>query len=70
MLAIFVISFSFRSRSLKINYYFASIKLILTTKIWAVPGGVRSSLSEEGRTWIRDRSIEHHYQLSVWVKLD
>lgn len=37
------------------------IELLGAKKIhpaWAVPGGVRSPLSEEGRTWIRDRLPE------------
>lgn len=37
------------------------IELLGARKIhsaWAVPGGVRSPLSEEGRTWIRDRLPE------------
>ncbi|MFB2937404.1 Ni/Fe hydrogenase subunit alpha [Aerosakkonemataceae cyanobacterium BLCC-F154] len=36
---------------------------------WAVPGGVRSPLSEEGRTWIRDRLPESRSTIEMALNL-
>ncbi|MBE9225054.1 Ni/Fe hydrogenase subunit alpha [Phormidium sp. LEGE 05292] len=36
---------------------------------WAVPGGVRSPLSEEGRTWIRDRLPESRNTIEIALNL-
>lgn len=36
---------------------------------WAVPGGVRSPLSEEGRTWIRDRLPESRNTIELALNL-
>lgn len=36
---------------------------------WAVPGGVRSPLSEEGRTWIRDRLPESRNTIETALNL-
>ncbi|MFB2834555.1 Ni/Fe hydrogenase subunit alpha [Floridanema evergladense] len=36
---------------------------------WAVPGGVRSPLSEEGRTWIRDRLPESRQTIELALNL-
>lgn len=48
------------------------IELLGARKIhaaWAVPGGVRSPLSEEGRTWIRDRLPESRATLELALNL-
>ena len=48
------------------------IELLGARKIhaaWAVPGGVRSPLSEEGRTWIRDRLPESRATTENALKL-
>lgn len=48
------------------------IELLGARKIhasWAVPGGVRSPLSEEGRTWIRDRLPESRATIDLALGL-
>ncbi len=48
------------------------IELLGAKKIhpaWAVPGGVRSPLSEEGRTWIRDRLPESYTTINTAIAL-
>ncbi|HIK09334.1 MAG TPA: Ni/Fe hydrogenase subunit alpha [Oscillatoriaceae cyanobacterium M33_DOE_052] len=48
------------------------IELLGARKIhaaWAVPGGVRSPLSEEGRTWIRERLPESRATLDIAMNL-
>jgi NAD-reducing hydrogenase large subunit len=48
------------------------IELLGARKIhaaWAVPGGVRTPLSEEGRTWIRDRLPESRQTLYLALNL-
>ncbi|GAB4287193.1 MAG: Ni/Fe hydrogenase subunit alpha [Oscillatoriaceae cyanobacterium] len=48
------------------------IELLGARKIhaaWAVPGGVRSPLSEEGRTWIRERLPESRATLDIALNL-
>ncbi|HEY9814662.1 MAG TPA: Ni/Fe hydrogenase subunit alpha [Candidatus Obscuribacterales bacterium] len=48
------------------------IELLGARKIhaaWAVPGGVRSPLSEEGRTWIRDRLPESFETITTALNL-
>ena len=48
------------------------IELLGARKIhsaWAVPGGVRTPLSEEGRTWIRDRLPESRQTLDLALNL-
>jgi NAD-reducing hydrogenase large subunit len=48
------------------------IELLGARKIhaaWAVPGGVRTPLSEEGRTWIRDRLPESRQTLNLALNL-
>lgn len=49
-----------------------TIELLGAKKIhpaWAVPGGVRSPLTEEGRTWIRDRLPESRATLDTALSL-
>ncbi|MGK7895657.1 MAG: Ni/Fe hydrogenase subunit alpha [Xenococcus sp. (in: cyanobacteria)] len=48
------------------------IELLGAKKIhaaWSVPGGVRSPLSEEGRTWIRDRLPESYATIRLALDL-
>jgi NAD-reducing hydrogenase large subunit len=48
------------------------IELLGARKIhaaWAVPGGVRTPLSEEGKTWIRDRLPESRQTLDLALNL-
>ncbi len=48
------------------------IELLGARKIhaaWAVPGGVRSPLSEEGKTWIRDRLPESFATVNMAIDL-